>query len=101
MLSTVLLGLHITVCVFLIVLILINRSANSAALGAFTGGASQTLFGSQGSSSFITKLTRVLGGMFFATCLSLSLIHSGYQKNHVDAIIKAAESKSEVTPSKN
>jgi len=41
---------------------------------AFGGGASGTVFGSQGSASFLTRTTAVLAAAFFATSLTLAYL---------------------------
>src|SRR3989338_8264613 len=63
--------LHIFICISLLVLILIQQGKGA------DGGASQTLFGAQGSGNFLTKLTSVLAALFFLNCLFL-----GYLANH-------------------
>ncbi|EKD74925.1 MAG: hypothetical protein ACD_44C00291G0001 [uncultured bacterium] len=68
--------LHIFICISLLVLILIQQGKGADA-GASFGGASQTLFGAQGSGNFLTKLTSVLAALFFLNCLFL-----GYLANH-------------------
>jgi preprotein translocase subunit SecG len=63
--------LHILIAVFLIGLILMNRGKGTYMGAAFGSGASQTLFGSQGSAPFIVKLIGGLAIIFFITSLAL------------------------------
>ncbi|RKQ95799.1 protein translocase SecG subunit [Kushneria sinocarnis] len=65
---------HLLLAVSLIALVLIQQGKGAEAGAAFGGGASQTVFGSQGSTSFLAKLTGVLAALFFATSLGLAWI---------------------------
>ncbi|OHV11235.1 preprotein translocase subunit SecG [Kushneria phosphatilytica] len=65
---------HLLLAVSLIALVLIQQGKGAEAGAAFGGGASQTVFGSQGSTSFLSKLTGVLAALFFVTSLGLAWI---------------------------
>lgn len=65
--------LHLVVCLFLIFIILI-QSSKGAEMGAAFGGSSQTLFGSRGAATFLSKLTTGAAILFMITSLSLALI---------------------------
>lgn len=67
--------LHIIVCLFVIFIILI-QSSKGAEMGAAFGGSSQTLFGSRGAATFISKLTTVAAILFMVTSLLLAIISS-------------------------
>ncbi len=69
---TLILALHIIVCVFLIFIVLI-QSSKGAELGAAFGGSSQTLFGSRGAATFLSKLTTVAAIVFMLTSLTLAV----------------------------
>ena len=55
--STVLVILHVVVCVFLIAVVLLQRGRGAEIGAVFGGGASSTVFGSRGAGSFLSKLT--------------------------------------------
>jgi len=63
---------HIFLCVGLIGLILIQHGKGADAGAAFGSGASGTVFGSQGSSNFLTRTTAILATTFFLTSLTLA-----------------------------
>lgn len=63
---------HLIVCVSLIGLVLIQHGKGADAGAAFGGGASGTVFGSQGSGSFLTRTTAILAASFFVLCLILA-----------------------------
>jgi len=73
---TIILVIHVMVAMALIGLILVQRGKGAEIGAAFGSGASQTLFGSQGSASFLTRTTAVLATVFFATSLSLAYLYS-------------------------
>ena len=56
----------------LIVLILLQQGKGASMGAAFGSGASQTVFGSAGASSFLTKLTAWLAVAFFVITLTLA-----------------------------
>ena len=74
MLHTILLIIHVIVAIGVVGLVLIQQGKGADAGAAFGGGASSTVFGSQGSSSFLTKATGVLATVFFVTSLSLAYL---------------------------
>jgi preprotein translocase subunit SecG len=65
--------LHLIVCLFLIFIILV-QSSKGAEMGAAFGGSSQTLFGSRGAATFLSKLTTAAAILFMITSLSLAII---------------------------
>lgn len=70
--QTALLAAHVIITVALVGLILVQRGKGADIGASFGGGASQTVFGSQGSASFLTRTTAVLGTLFFLTSLTLA-----------------------------
>jgi preprotein translocase subunit SecG len=69
--SIILIG-HIIVAIVIIGLVLIQQGKGADAGASFGGGASQTVFGSEGSGNFLTQSTSVLAVAFFATSFSLA-----------------------------
>ena len=70
--QTVLLIFHVLITIVLIGLILIQRGKGADIGAAFGSGASNTVFGSQGSASFLTRTTAILAALFFITSLTLA-----------------------------
>jgi preprotein translocase subunit SecG len=66
---------HVTVCVALIVVVLLQRG-KGASMGAAFGGSSQTLFGTGGATTFMQKLTTAAAIIFMLTSLALSIFLS-------------------------
>jgi preprotein translocase subunit SecG len=65
--------IHTLVCLFLIAVVLL-QSGKGAEIGAAFGGSSQTIFGSRGAASFLSKLTTVSAVVFMITSLSLAIV---------------------------
>jgi preprotein translocase subunit SecG len=64
---------HVVVCVFLILVVLLQSGKAADIAGAFGGMGSQTAFGPRGSATLLSKLTTVAAGLFMLTSLSLSI----------------------------
>ncbi|NWO05598.1 MAG: preprotein translocase subunit SecG [Alteromonadaceae bacterium] len=71
--ETLVVTVHVVIAVALVGLVLIQQGKGADAGAAFGGGASQTVFGSQGSGSFLTKMTTLLAVVFFVTSFSLAI----------------------------
>jgi len=66
---------HIFLSLAIIGLVLLQRGKGAEMGAGFGGGgASQSLFGSSGSSSFLTHATAILATGFFVSCLVLSYL---------------------------
>ena len=64
--------IHVLATVSLVVLVLLQQGKGADLGTAFGSGASNTVFGSVGSASFLTKLTAGLAMVFFVTSLTLA-----------------------------
>ncbi len=71
--QVLLLIVHVLVCIFLILIVLL-QSGKGAEMGAAFGGSSQTLFGSRGAATFLNKLTTVSAILFMVTSLLLTML---------------------------
>jgi len=65
---------HVIVCVFLVLVVLLQSGKAADLAGAFGGMGSQTAFGPRGSATLLSKLTTFAAGAFMVTSLSLSII---------------------------
>jgi preprotein translocase subunit SecG len=71
---TLVLLVHILVCLFLIVVVLLQSGKAADLAGAFGGMGSQTAFGPRGSATLLSKATTVSAVLFMITSLSLSIM---------------------------
>jgi len=65
---------HILVALGIVALIMLQQGKGADMGASFGAGASQTLFGSDGSGNVLTKATTVLAIAFFATSLGLAIL---------------------------
>ena len=74
---------HVLTAVAIIALVLIQQGKGADAGASFGGGAgaSQTVFGSQGSGSFFGKLTAFFALVFFLTSFGLAFVSSQKAKD--------------------
>lgn len=79
MLYGFLLTLYVINCLFLILIVLMQKGKGSMGLGGFGGGA-QMLFGGSGGQDMFQKITWVLGTIFMFGALMLSLMKSTEHK---------------------
>lgn len=76
--SALLIVIHIIVCIALIMIVLLQTGKGQDMGAAFGGGASNTLFGSTGASTFLGKATTAAAIIFMITSLTLAYV-SGHR----------------------
>jgi preprotein translocase subunit SecG len=79
---TVLIVIHVLICIGLILAILL-QSGKGADLGVAFGGSSQTIFGSTGAAPFLNKVTTGVAIAFMITSLSLAFIAAKAPKSSI------------------
>ncbi len=70
----VILVLHYIVCIFMIIVILLQAGKGADMGAAFGAGSSQTLFGARGAATFLSKVTTIGAMVFLMTSVSLAAI---------------------------
>ena len=68
--------LHIIVCVFLILVVLLQQGKGQDLASSFGGGGTQTAFGARSSTTVLHRLTTVAAILFMLTSLSLTILIS-------------------------
>src|SRR3982751_3250777 len=96
--STLLTVLHVIVCFFLILTVLLQRGKGGGMGAAFGGGNAATVFGASGASSFLKRLTAVAGTIFMITSMVLAFIAS---HNSADALEKFGEEQQKLADEKD
>jgi preprotein translocase subunit SecG len=74
MLQTFVNVIHVLVCVFLILVVLLQQGKGGG-LGAM-GGATAQVFGGRGAGNFMTRLTAICATIFMITSMSLAYLSS-------------------------
>ena len=72
--TILLIVVHIIVCIALIMIVLLQTGKGADMGAAFGGGSSQTLFGSTGASTFLSKATTAAAIIFMLTSLALAYL---------------------------
>jgi preprotein translocase subunit SecG len=65
---------HVVVCLFLIIVVLLQSGKAADLAGAFGGMGSQTAFGPRGSATLLSKATTISAVLFMVTSLTLSIL---------------------------
>lgn len=68
-----LITLHVLVCFFLIIVVLLQSGKAADLAGAFGGMGSQTAFGPRGAATVLSKATTVAAVVFMLTSITLSI----------------------------
>jgi preprotein translocase subunit SecG len=66
--------IHVIVCLFLIVVVLLQSGKAADLAGAFGGMGSQTAFGPRGSATLLSKATTLAAAIFMITSLTLAIM---------------------------
>ena len=73
MVETILIGVHVVVCLFLVFVVLLQSGQAADLAGAFGGGGSQTALGMRGAATILQKLTTAAAILFMLTSLTLGI----------------------------
>lgn len=80
--ETIVLVVHVLLAIALVVLVLLQQGKGAEAGASFGAGASQTVFGSQGTGSFLGRITGFIAAGIFATSFTLAV----YAKHQADSV---------------
>ena len=76
MLTTFLDIVHIFVCCFLMLVVLLQQGKGGGMGAAFGAGAAQQVFGGRGAGNLLTRATAICAGIFMLTSVSLAYLSS-------------------------
>ena len=68
--------IHVIVCLFLIIVVLLQSGKAADLAGAFGGMGSQTAFGPRGAATVLSKATTASAVLFMVTSLSLAILYT-------------------------
>jgi preprotein translocase subunit SecG len=88
---------HILVA-FIMVGVILLQSGKGAEIGAAFGGSSQTVFGSRGAGTFLSKMTAVAATIFMVTSLSLAILSKKQNYSSTIGLDKPVSSPSAPVP---
>ncbi|WP_090937659.1 preprotein translocase subunit SecG [Azotobacter beijerinckii] len=72
--ETIVIVFHLLAALGVVALVLVQQGKGAEAGASFGSGASATVFGSQGSSTFLSRVTAILAAAFFVTSLGLGFL---------------------------
>lgn len=87
--------LHLIVC-FLMIAAILLQAGKGAEIGAAFGGSSQTVFGSRGPGTFLSKVTVGAAVIFMLTSLSLAILSK--RENSLSSVIPITSSEPTSAP---
>ncbi|WP_039911902.1 preprotein translocase subunit SecG [Cellvibrio mixtus] len=89
--------IHSLAALVIIGLVLLQQGKGAAAGASFGAGASQTVFGSEGSGNFFTRATWVIAFLFFATSFGLAVIAKNHSKVATQGLVVPAVQQAPVS----
>ena len=87
--------IHVSVC-FLMIASILLQSGKGAEIGAAFGGSSQTVFGSRGPGTFLSKVTVAAAIVFMFTSLGLAILSK--ERTFSSTVIDVNKKESSATP---
>jgi len=90
--------IHVLVCMFLIVVVLLQSGKSGDIAAAFGGQGSQTAFGPRGAATVLTKATTWCAIVFMFTSVTLSVLAS--RKSGPGSVLQGYKSSQTATPAK-
>lgn len=91
--------IHVFAAVCIVALVLVQQGKGASVGAAFGSGASQTVFGSRGSGSFLFRLTLSLLAIFFVTSLTLNYLGVRAYKQQKAITLPIAPAQQPAAPS--
>ena len=82
--------IHVLVCVFLILIILLQQGKSADLAGAFGGQGSQTAFGPRAAGNLLTKSTTWLAALFVVTSILLTVMMQR-QSTHRHSVLEGTQ----------
>ena len=88
MLVSILTVILVMAAVSIIVLVLLQQGKGADMGAAFGGGSSQSLFGSRGSATFLSRATAILAAVFFLSALGLAYLYTEKVRSSISVTSK-------------
>ena len=92
--------IHVVVCIFLIIVVLLQSGKAADLAGAFGGMGSQTAFGPRGSATLLSKATTASAIIFMITSLSLSILATRGSSGGAKTVLDSAPAGAQTAPGK-
>lgn len=93
--GSVLLVIHLMTAIFLVILILMQRSSGGALSGLGGASGANSFLSARGTGNLLTRLTAILATIFFITSIVLSIYYRGAMKPQVSIVDTVSQSMPE------
>jgi len=93
-----LVGLYVLVCLFLLVVVLLQQGKGGDIAAAFGGSSSQTAFGARAGATFLTRATALLATLFMVGAFTLSVMGHGGGSSVVSGVKGPAQADTPQLP---
>lgn len=87
---TLLTIIHVIVCLFLIIVVLLQSGKAADLAGAFGGMGSQTAFGPRGAATILSKATTIAAILFMVGSLSLAILYTRQGSGAGSTVLESA-----------
>jgi preprotein translocase subunit SecG len=88
---------HILICIFLVIVVLLQSGKAADLAGAFGGMGSQTAFGPRGSATILSKATTIAAAMFMVTSLTLAIVATRRGSGQAKTVLEGQPAKQQQT----
>lgn len=97
---TVLVVVHILICILLVLSILVQSGKGGSLAGAFGGGggAAGAVLGTRGAATMLGRITTYTAILFLVSCLGLSVVFRGGSGAQIQTAAQKQASKRGLTP---
>jgi len=87
--GSILLVIHLMTAIFLVALILMQRSGGGALNGLGGGSGANSFLSARGTGNLLTRLTAILATVFFITSIALSIYYKGVTRQSTSVVESA------------
>lgn len=91
--GSILLVIHLMTAIFLVALILMQRSGGGALNGLGGGSGANSFLSARGTGNLLTRLTAILATVFFITSIALSIYYKGAERKSASVVETAPVSQ--------
>lgn len=92
--GSVLLVIHLITAIFLVAIILMQRSSGGALNGLGGGSGANSFLSARGTGNLLTRLTAILATTFFVTSIVLALYYKGVERKSTSILDVQTSSQS-------
>lgn len=90
--------LYILVCLFLVMVVLLQQGKGADLAGAFGGGGSQTSFGPRTTTNIMHRMTTGAFILFVVLCLALAILSGKQRTSVMESVVVPADASAPVAP---